>query len=195
MLGAQGQLAGRMATASAQQQRDAQMHQYRMNEIEAKGTRDASGAAISPAGIPNSDRVDYEIRNHGNLIPWGTADAVSGNDVTRRQGEAKEIAESFLNQPTSEIEGYIAKKPSDKWTPFLRAVVQSRSSVGGGMAGMGAVPEGGARMPGALGNTEAQLGGTQRDASSRFGGISEAELNALASDPGLLEQYWNGGIK
>ncbi len=56
-MNAQSDIAQRLIDAQSTQQRDAQLHQYRMTELGARGTRDASGAMITPQGNPTPSRA------------------------------------------------------------------------------------------------------------------------------------------
>lgn len=185
-LGAQADIANRLIASQTQQQRDQRLHQNRLAEIEARGTRGADGMAISPEGVPSPTQSEREVTQFGNLIPYDTGNAVSGPDAVRRRDGAAETATGFSQLPTAELEAYISSKPSDQWTPYLRAIVQARQAVSGGNSGLGAVPEGNpfsqrdTTMPGAL-----QGGG-----GFGLNGLSDAELNALANDPALMNQYF-----
>lgn len=197
LINAQGRLANTMMSAQQRAALSAQQHQQELAEIEAGGTRAADGQAISPAGMPSKQRMNTEIRQYGNLIPWDTAEAINSRDAARRQEESREAAEAYLSQPTDQLKQIIQQKPQSKWSPFLRAVIQSREALQGSGQQRRAMPEGPAG-PGAFQGVPPEggsnLGGGQRSARNRFNDLSQAELDALASDPELLQRYYNGEI-
>lgn len=192
-LRAQTQLAGDLMDVQGRQQRDEQLHDYRMKEIEARGqysnqARAADGGMITAEGVPDKTFAEREAQRHGQLIPYGAGNAVSGGDASRRREEAAEQAMSFSMMPTSQLRQYVENRPSDKWAPYIRKVLQDRAGRSGGRQDIGGMPEGNRPT-----QAPAQAPGSLRGGSGYgLDTLDDAELMELANNPELMQRYFSG---
>lgn len=180
-------LAQELLNAQTQATRDQTLHTQRLQQIEHQAAVRGSGAALSADGTPTREWAQQEVTDYGHLIPFRGAEAASVASAARDREDKASTAAELSALPTGQLEQMIQSRPSDPWGPYMRAIVQARRQVhGGGVPGaMGAqgdgrpVPSG--RRPGIQG------GGTFQ--STPFSDLSDADLDALATNPALFQQY------
>lgn len=188
-LGVRSDVADRLVQAQLQSERDAQQHQYRLAEIEARNTRGADGAPISPEGVPSEQQSEREVRQFGNLIPYEIRDSFGPSDANFRREEATKQAQSFALLPTDQLKAYVAKKSDDKWVPYIRSIIQARQQITGGQGRVGVTPEGTPRGQ-RPGNPATPTGSLQGSDGFGLSQLNQAELDALASDPEMLRKFF-----
>ncbi len=117
--------------------------------------------------------------------------AVSGGDANRRRETAMGQAEGFSQLPTQQLRRYVQERPNDVWAPYIRAIIQARGSV----SSTGANPEGAPATTTRPQTNTGAFGTATHNPNNGYGlsNLTTAELNALANDPQLMQQWMAGG--